>query len=220
MNHIYIFPNATSVENKEDKIKLNISEDKNVLTFFYNDDKVTIDIRNLDDESSTLVMHNTVKHTTYALYNFREILQVLDMTPYEFLHHYHIPSYMQIDKVDDNTFIKVFLPKNVYELDSDTTNFYIYPHYNNKDKIHELDLEYSYDAKLINYRHKADSIILDISFTKSDFYKNKDIYLNYSGTYKKLQKGLHAYKFKYIEGNDEFFVGLKNSRYIGRAIKI
>lgn len=52
----------------------------------------------LGDGSSTVILNNGITDNTYVLYNFREVLQVLDMLPSEFLTSLSQRCFMQLDK--------------------------------------------------------------------------------------------------------------------------
>ena len=103
--NLFVFPNSISRKDENEKIKLNIND--NVLEFFYNDTRVMIDTDVLRDGSSTMVMNNPITEETYVLYNFRELLEVLNLTPSEMLEGFQQRGFMQIDKCAGDVFIKV-----------------------------------------------------------------------------------------------------------------
>lgn len=115
MNHLFIFPEAVQTE---DTIGLDMEENR--MTFFCNSKRVFIDLYALRSGSSTVILKNPITGIVYPLFNFREILQVMDLGPQEFLRTLGIISYVQIDKSGDDTFIKVFLPQGQRELKSHT----------------------------------------------------------------------------------------------------
>ncbi len=80
MNSIYIFPEAIHTE---DTISLDLEE--NGLRFFCNNKRVVIDLAALRSGSSTVILKNPITGTVYPLFNFREILQVMDLGPQELL---------------------------------------------------------------------------------------------------------------------------------------
>ena len=81
--NLFVFLNAVNRKTEAETIKLNI-EDK-VLKFYHNNRRCIIDTEVLRDGSSTVILNNGITDNTYVLYNFREMLQVLDMLPSEFL---------------------------------------------------------------------------------------------------------------------------------------
>ena len=76
MNWIYIFPEAIHTE---DAISLNL--EGNRLTFFCNSQRVFMDLSVLRSGSSTVILKNPITGTLYPLFNFREILQIMDLGP-------------------------------------------------------------------------------------------------------------------------------------------
>jgi hypothetical protein len=122
MNSIYIFPEAIHTE---DTISLDLEE--NGLRFFCNNKRVVIDLAALRSGSSTVILKNPITGTVYPLFNFREILQVMDLGPQELLQTLRINGYVQIDKSGKDTFIKVFLPNGQPELKSRTHDFSRFP---------------------------------------------------------------------------------------------
>ena len=84
------------IENDIETIKLNTKG--KVLEFFHNGKVNIIDTELLRDGSSTVILNNGITDNTYVLYNFREVLQVLDMLPSEFLTNLSQRCFMQLDK--------------------------------------------------------------------------------------------------------------------------
>lgn len=212
--HLYVFPDAVRRAGNE-KIKLNTDGKK--LVFFYNDDRVIIDTEALREGSSTLVLHNYLTKNTYALYNFREICQALDMTTREFLCTICQPGYMQIDKCEGDLFIKVFLPEGELQLDSDTDDFSLCRHLT-KDMIHPLDWKYSWTLDEVEGRLEGDTLYLTLAVTKSAFWK-REVYISHAGQTEKVRPGMNTYAFKYVEGEDAY-LGEPCCRYKGRAIDL
>lgn len=104
--NLFVFPNTVNRKTEVETIELNI-EDK-VLKFYHNGRPCIIDTEVLKDGSSTVILNNGITDNTYVLYNFREMLQVLDMLPSEFLTNLSQRCFMQIDKSGGEVFIKVF----------------------------------------------------------------------------------------------------------------
>lgn len=213
--HLFIFPNIHSRINDSDKIKLNIEND--TFTFFYNDKKVIVDTSVLRDGSSTLILYNQITENLYPLYNFRELLQIMDMTPMDFTHNLGQKGFIQIDKCSDDLFIKVFLFKGDFSLDSDTNDFSNCRHYT-IDYIHALDWQYSW--LLDNIEGYINDGILHLEFDThiSDFWK-RDIYCNHAGQSVKLNQGHNIVEVKYVPTNN-VYIGEPNCRYVGRTIDI
>ena len=144
MDNIYIFPNIVRRKSEKERFKVNI-EGKEIYVLYDCGDGaeqiVLIDTEILRDGSSTMVLNNSITGNTYALYNFREILQVMDMIPSEFLSVMGQRGFMQIDKSGGDVFVKVFLLEGERSLASDINDFSRYEHCT-KDYIHPLDWRY------------------------------------------------------------------------------
>ena len=213
--HLFVFPNAVSRKDDKEKLKLNIHGSQ--LTMILDKSQVVIDTDLIRNGSSTMVMHNPITDNLYVLYNFREVLQVLDMTPLEMLYTFNNRGFMQIDKSNDDLFIKVFLLKGDSELLSDTTDFSTYKHCT-ADYIHPLDWQYSWTLKNVKGKLTGDFIEMSFELLKSDFWK-EDVYISHAGQSIKLNPGHNEVSFKYIP-TEKAYIGTLNCRYKGRAIDI
>lgn len=213
--NLFIFPNAVNRKNEIETIKLN-TKDK-VLEFSHNGKVNIIDTELLRDGSSTVILNNGITDNTYVLYNFREVLQVLDMLPSEFLTNLSQRCFMQLDKSGGEVFIKVFLLKGMNELPSDTDNFSCFAH-QTLDYIHELDWKYSWTVK--NMKGSLEMDILKLSFETiiSDFWKTP-VFISHAGQSFRVMPGVNAVVFKYIPTEQVYF-GTANCRYKGRAINL
>lgn len=212
MKNLFIFPNAIHTD-EEKEVKLNIKG--KVLYFWYGERHVMIDTEVLRDGSSTMILNNPLLSETYVLYNFRETLEVLAMTPSEMLSRLQQQGLMQIDKCGGEVYIKVFLPGDY--LESDTHDFSSYAHYT-KDYIHPLDWRYSWTLKEVAGNVENGMLHLELELVKSDFWQ-RDIYLSHAGQYALLQPGKNKVEFKYIP-TENTYVGNPNCRYTGRAIEL
>ncbi|MGP2528616.1 hypothetical protein ACTUHY_11815 [Acidaminococcus sp. LBK-2] len=182
MNSIYIFPEAIHTE---DTISLDLEE--NGLRFFCNNKRVVIDLAALRSGSSTVILKNPITGTVYPLFNFREILQVMDLGPQELLQTLRINGYVQIDKSGKDTFIKVFLPNGQPELKSRTHDFSRFPHVAMAD-LHKLDRAFSWSAHTgkvqIHYGRIEGSLVFD----RSTFWK-EPVYVSHAGQSQELTEG-------------------------------
>ena len=123
MNHLFIFPEAVQTT---DTISLDLEERR--LSFFCSNKRVAINLDALRSGSSTVILKNPITGSMYPLFNFREILQVMNLGPQELLRTLSLCSFVQIDKSGKDTFMKVFLPKGQPELRSRTHDFSRFPH--------------------------------------------------------------------------------------------
>ena len=213
--NLFVFPNTVNRKTEVETIELNI-EDK-VLKFYHNGRPCIIDTEVLKDGSSTVILNNGITDNTYVLYNFREMLQVLDMLPSEFLTNLSQRCFMQIDKSGGEVFIKVFLLKGMNELSSDTNDFSCFAHYT-LDYIHELDWRYSWTVKAVKAVLKNGFLTVRFNTTISDFWKTQ-VFISHAGQSQLVKKGFNSVVFKYIPTENIYF-GAENCRYTGRAIDV
>ena len=192
MNSIYIFPEAIHTE---DTISLDLEE--NGLRFFCNNKRVVIDLAALRSGSSTVILKNPITGTVYPLFNFREILQVMDLGPQELLQTLRINGYVQIDKSGKDTFIKVFLPNGQPELKSRT---FSWSAHTGKVQIHYGRIEGS------------------LVFDRSTFWK-EPVYVSHAGQSQELTEGENWFSFVWSPSED-VYCGPQCGRYKGRALHI
>ena len=76
MNHLFIFPEAVQTT---DTISLDLEERR--LSFSCSNKRVAINLDALRSGSSTVILKNPITGSMYPLFNFREILQVMDLGP-------------------------------------------------------------------------------------------------------------------------------------------
>lgn len=76
MNHLFIFPEAVQTT---DTISLDLEERR--LSFSCSNKRVAINLDALRSGSSTVILKNPITGSVYPLFNFREILQVMDLGP-------------------------------------------------------------------------------------------------------------------------------------------
>ena len=213
--NLFVFPNAVNKRSGEETIRLDTEGKK--LHFFHNDEEVVIDTDNLRDGSSTVVLSNSVTDSTYVLYNFRELLQVLDMTPSELLSNLSQRCFMQIDKSGGELFIKCFLLMGMNELPSCTDDFSGKAHYT-VDYIHELDWRYSWTVKNVAAELEGDEIVISFDTVISDFWQ-EPVYVSHAGQTALCREGPNTVRFKY-NVTENAYLGAANCRYKGRAIDL
>lgn len=218
-DNLFVFVDAVRRNTNDEKIKLNVVGSE--LHFFHNDDEYVIDTEVLESNTSTCMISNEVTGNMYVLYNFKELCQALDMSSKEFLNILNQRCFMQIEKNSfGELFIKVFCLQGTNELASDTNDFYDKSHYP-VDYIHPLDTQYSFSVYNIN-GYKVDNenkIVLNFSFRKSDFIRDKVIYCNYGGESKECKLGSNTMEFKY-RPNEDIHFGSKISRSKNRCIEV
>ena len=210
--HIFVFASR----NNGTSMKVNVVDTR--YDIMYNGQETSVDCSVLRDGSSTAVMYNPLQDKLYPIYNFREILQVINLTAAEFSNSVQMPCVMQIDKSNGAAFVKICLPLGMRHLDSDTTDFSQYE-VRPVDQIHELDLQFSWQLQGTRAHFDDDSktyFTVNTYLNRSDFWK-EPVYLNYAGQSQLLESGENIVRFKYVPHN-ELFAGAQDCRYPGRII--
>lgn len=212
MNHLFIFPEAVQTE---DTISLDLEGRR--LNFSCNGKRVAINLDTLGSGSSTVILKNPITGSVYPLFNFRKILQVMDLGPQEMLRTLGINSYVQIDKSEKDSFIKVFLPRGQGELKSRTHDFSRFPHVVMAD-LHKLDRAFSWSVKevksKIHYGRIEGSLVLE----RSDFWK-EPVYVSHAGQTQELAQGENWFSFAWSPTED-VYCGPEKGRYKGRALHL
>lgn len=212
MNWIYIFPEAIHTE---DTISLDL--EGNRLNFFCNTQRVSMELAALRSGSSTVILKNPITGTLYPLFNFREILQVMDLGPQGLLQTLQLNAYVQIDKSGKDTFIKVFLPKGQPELRSRTHDFSRFPHVAMAD-LHKLDRAFSWSVKKVKAQIHYGRIEGSLVFCRSVFWK-EPVYVSHAGQTQALTPGENWFSFAWSPTED-VYCGPEMGRYKGRALHV
>ena len=212
MNWIYIFPEAIHTE---DTISLDL--EGNRLNFFCNTQRVSMELAALRSGSSTVILKNPITGTLYPLFNFREILQVMDLGPQGLLQTLQLNAYVQIDKSGKDTFIKVFLPKGQPELRSRTHDFSRFPHVAMAD-LHKLDRAFSWSVKKVKAQIHYGRIEGSLVFCRSVFLK-VPVYVSHAGQTQALTPGENWFSFAWSPTED-VYCGPEMGRYKGRALHV
>lgn len=212
MNYLFIFPEAVQTT---DTISLDLEERR--LSFSCSNKRVAINLDALRSGSSTVILKNPITGTLYPLFNFREILQVMDLGPQELLRTLQLNAYVQIDKSGKDSFIKVFLPRGQGELKSRTHDFSSFPHVAMAD-LHKLDRAFSWAVKdvkaQIHYGRIEGSLVLE----RSAFWK-EPVYVSHAGQTQELTQGENWFSFAWSPTED-VYCGPEKGRYKGRALHL
>lgn len=212
MNHLFIFPEAVQTE---DTISLDLEGRR--LSFSCCNKRVPINLDVLRSGSSTVILKNPITGSVYPLFNFREILQVMDLGPQEMLRTLGINSYVQIDKSGEDTFMKVFLPKGQPEVKSRTHDFSRFPHVAMED-LHKLDRAFSWSVKEVKVRIHYGRIEGSLIFERSGFWK-EPVYVSHAGQTQELTQGENWFSFAWSPTED-VYCGPEKGRYKGRALHV
>ena len=212
MNHLFILPEAVQTE---DTIGLDMEGSR--LSFFCNGKRVAINLDALGSGSSTVILKNPVTGFVYPLFNFREILQVMDLGPQELLRTLSLCSFVQIDKSGKDTFMKVFLPKGQPELKSYTHDFSRFPHVAMAD-LHKLDRAFSWTVHHVKAWIHYSRIEGSLVFECSAFWK-EPVYVSHAGQTQELTQGENWFSFAWSPTED-VYCGPEKGRYKGRALHL
>ena len=212
MNHLFIFPEAVQTE---DTISLDLEGRR--LNFSCCNKRVPINLDALRSGSSTVILKNPITGSVYPLFNFREILQVMDLGPQEMLRTLGINSYVQIDKSGEDTFMKVFLPRGQPELKSRTHDFSQFPHAAMAD-LHKLDRKFSWSVHHVKTRIHYGRIEGSLIFERSAFWK-EPVYVSHAGQTQELTQGENWFSFAWSPTED-VYCGPEMGRYKGRALHV
>lgn len=218
MKNFYIFPNSVNRIHEDERIKVNITD--GVITFFHFDGQkeqiAEVNTALLRDGSSTMVL-NSPMGSTFVLYNFREIVQVMDTTPSEFLSAMQVRGFMQIDKCGGEVYIKTFLLAGDNELASDTRDFSYCTHCI-KDFIHPLDWAFSWTLRKLDAKLEGSKLVMQMELCQSGFWQ-RDVYASHAGQTIRLAPGMNTIEFVFCP-SENVYLGEPNCRYKGRAIEV
>lgn len=212
MNHLFIFPEAVQTE---DTIGLDMEGSR--LSFSCSNKRVAINLDALRSGSSTVILKNPITGSVYPLFNFRAILQVMDLGPQELLRTLGLCSFVQIDKSGKDTFMKVFLPRGQPELKSRTHDFSQFPHAAMAD-LHKLDRKFSWSVHHVKAQIHYGRIEGSLVFRRSAFWK-EPVYVSHAGQTQELTQGENWFSFVWSPTED-VYCGPKCGRYKGRALHL
>lgn len=164
-----------------------------------------------------MILKNPITGSMYPLFNFREILQVMNLGPQELLRTLSLCSFVQIDKSGKDTFMKVFLPKGQPELRSRTHDFSRFPHVAMAD-LHKLDRAFSWSVHHVKARIHYGRIEGSLVFERSAFWK-EPVYVSHAGQTQELTQGENWFSFAWSPTED-VYCGPKCGRYKGRALHL
>lgn len=214
MRDIVIFPNL--LKQNSGRVKLNIEGTR--LHIFVGPDDVYVDTSIMRDGSSACVVDNPMRPGIYTLYDFRELLEILTLTPREFNRSFGINTYMQLDVTGGNVFIKVNLPVGQFKLESDTMEFGPEQYRNPADMI-RIDREHSWKVKDVFVRINGDSVNIRFTADVSEFWRSP-IFISYGGQSAEVRNGANDFTFHLVP-NEDAYVGRKpRNRYTARTIRI
>lgn len=175
----------------------------------------TVDIKHMKEGDSAIVVYSPVADKLFTLYNYRELLQLLGLAPSETYSAIHAVIVAQVDIVQKEPFIKVFLSSNQYKLHGDLDSFDCV--FKPISDMHALDLQFSYDTK-VNFKIDGDRIIFSVYLNKNAY--EGPLYFNYGSQSCRLNDNdITNIVYDYIPDEDAF-IGPEHSRLEGRRVHI
>ena len=175
----------------------------------------TVDIKHMHEGDSAIVVYSPVADRLFTLYNYRELLQMLGLAPSETYSAIHAVIAAQVDIVNKEPFIKVFLSSGQYKLHGDLDSFDCV--FKPISDMHALDLQFSYNTK-VTFEIDDDMIIFSIHLNKNAY--KGPLYFNYGNQSCKLNdNSVTNIVYDYIP-NEDAFIGPEHSRLEGRRVHI
>lgn len=219
--HFFIFPESVNRDNPNENTKLEFDREENVFIFSYMNQKVHINLNMLESGTSTCVCLNTFTNELYTLYNFREIVESLNILPSEFLKSLKQKCFLQIEKLSRRRFfIKAFTLVGEKHLDGDP-EWLQYENYT-KDQIIPIDRSFTWEITHFIAQELAGSLYIEVNIKKADVY-SLPIYISYAGQsikYNPLRYTSGVYKFDKIVPGERVYFGSKNTHCKGRSLGI
>lgn len=214
---IFLKPKRSNKINNS-QLKLNIHA--TVYDLYYGNGHTTVDCSVLRNHSSTMVMLNKFypdkEDDLFVVYNWKELSEIFNTTNSDLVTKTQQESFMQIDRVDDIVFTKVFLPYNQTCLASDTHDF-SQNLYVTTDFIKPLDWQYHTTFSVIDLKVVEDRLVGELEICKGIL--NEDMYINYAGQSIPAKDGVIQINFKYVPNND-IYLGSELAQYNGRKFEV
>lgn len=220
MLKVDLFPFADVVE-LPGRVKLDKSGEVYKLSYIEGDFKksVAINTNCIANGNVAMVIYSPLNQKLLVHYGFSALCEAMDVTHSEFLKLTQLHGLMQLDRYGDTIYIKVFLPKGQYCLDSDT-NSYANKLYLNADCIHPLDWQYMPTFDLLDAKIDNGKLILELNTCRPSVDAAAgNMHINYAGQCLELRQGQSKYEFVYVPGENAY-VGYPYSRRKGRVLEI
>lgn len=207
------------------RIKLNTDGKELVLTYAILDDEpashktVRINPELIMDGNVAMVLFSPVTNALIVHYGYSALCEAMNVTHSEFLKVTSLYGFMQLDRYKNRVFIKVFLPKEQYSLDSDTDD-YSDNAYLTADCVHPLDWQYMPTYDFSARLDDKGMLEIDLNVCKPAVEEAEgNMFLNYAGQTFELHDGHNYIKCYYLKGENAY-VGYPHTRHKGRMIEI
>lgn len=175
----------------------------------------TVDIKHMHEGDSAIVVYSPLADKLFTLYNYRELLQMLGLAPSETYSAIHAVIVAQVDIVNKEPFIKVFLSSDQYKLRGDLDSFDCV--FKPISDMHALDLQFSYETKT-TFKISDGRIVFSVYLNKNAY--EGQLYFNYGSQSCRLNDNdVTNIVYDYIP-NEDAFIGPEHSRLEGRRVHI
>lgn len=212
---LFVFQNQTTLESDISVLKVDNGISVHVGIGATDNYFCTVDIKHMYEGDSAIVVYSPVANKLFTLYNYRELLQVLGLAPSETYSAIHAVIIAQVDIVNKEPFIKVFLSSEQYKLHGDLDSFDCV--FKPISDMHALDLQFSYYTK-VTFEIDNDMIIFSVYLNKNAY--EGPLYLNYGNQSCKLNdNSITNIVYDYIP-NEDAFIGPEHSKLEGRRVRI
>lgn len=180
---------------------------------------VFIDPRYIADGNVAMAMYLPLTDELIVHYGYSQLCESMNMTHSEFLSITNNCGLMQLDRYKNKVFIKVFLPKGQYSLDSDTDD-YSDNAYLTADCCLPLDWQYIPTYDLINAKIEDNKLYLTLGVCRPVMREAQgNMHINYAGQCVDIIDGERTYVFDFVKGENAY-IGYPYSRRKGRMIDI
>lgn len=173
-----------------------------------------IDCKGMKEGDSMMVVYSPISNRLLPLYNYRELLQIYGLKASESSTIFKVAPIVQVDIVQDEPFVKVFLSKKQFELDGDLDSSDAV--FDSISEMHPLDIAFSYETK-ITYQLVGDKIFFNVNLKRNA--RTTPVYFNYGAQSVMLDEPYTKLVFDYIPG-ENVYLGDKHSHYIGREVLV
>lgn len=215
---LFVFPDVVKIDGN---ITLNEQDGIYCLVYQHGAETHSVHINpNLIAEGNVaMVIYSPLNNNVFVHYGFSQLCEGMNVTHSEFLTMTCVNGLMQIDRYGKRLFIKVFLPKKQYSLDSDTDD-YSNNCYLTADCCHPLDWQYMPTYDLVGAEVSEGKLYITLAVCKPVADEAMgNMHINYAGQCLDLREGTNVYTFEFVEG-EEAYIGYPYSRRKGRKIDI
>lgn len=220
---IFVFPDTVKAPGF---VKLDRGDKDYVLTYALLDDEprsyksVHVNPELIADGAVAMVLYSPVTNKLLVHYGYSCLCEAMDVTHSEFLEVANLYGFMQLDRYKNRVYIKVFLPRGQYSLESDTDD-YSDNVYMTADAIHPVDWQYIPTFDLVDAAVTDEGkLLLRLGVCRPAVDEAGDnMHINYAGQVAELKDGEHTYEFTFVKGENAY-IGYPHSRRKGRMLEV